>query len=176
MAYRSKVKVFVWLPPLRDSALSALLTFGKSVGHASIQIGETYVSFYPQDSSKAYKGDVDSRLVAFSKEVASRGKPDRTVELRNLNTSRMLRRWREMRQNSYNLLRSNCSNIVVELLKEGAPDDFTIGRFNNDNPLKALGDIRDVGMGAMILAGHNITWVDPLWALWFAEGLERSVG
>jgi len=99
------------------------------VGHVSLQINDTYISFWPKSAAKA-KSDIklgQTHEAAFP----SSYKVDRRLEqkdsdnkilLNKLNEELMLDYWNDFKNNQkrYNMLKSNCSTVVASLLEIGS--------------------------------------------------------
>jgi tetratricopeptide (TPR) repeat protein len=122
------VKVHVWEPEA-DSSLGSALTLQR-VGHAAIQIGTIYVSFYPSkacavvlevlDIKPEVFGLENYKLQACWEDLVTKGKPDHTIELQQLNEEAMLQKWSRIKAYArYHPISNNCSSIVYQLLLHG---------------------------------------------------------
>lgn len=99
-----------------------------NVGHVSLQVGTTYISYWPNES--AGKSDVkvgSTHGVMFPPSYAhdrklERKACDETLELKTLDTARIEQAWAAFRQGPrrYNLLDHNCSTVIASLLRIGS--------------------------------------------------------
>lgn len=97
-------------------------------GHASLQIGNTYVSYWPSDA--AGKGDVkigQTHDVSFPRSYATdvrleRKECDERRTLLRLATQQMVEAWEAFRlePRRYNLVAHNCSTVIAALLELGS--------------------------------------------------------
>lgn len=98
------------------------------IGHASLQVGAHYISFWPAD--EAGKKDVTvkrSHDVIFMTDYASDcraegGRQAQSLSLYTLNEDAMLKARDQMTQTGcrYNLLKMNCSSFAAALLEVGS--------------------------------------------------------
>lgn len=99
------------------------------IGHVSLQINDTYVSFWPKSAAKA-KNDIKLRQTHESA-FPSSYKVDRRLEqkesdnkilIKNLDEELMIDYWNDFKNNQkrYNMLNSNCSTVVASLLEIGS--------------------------------------------------------
>ncbi len=99
------------------------------VGHVSMQVKDTYISFWPKGEAGA-KGDIklgemhdSSASKSYRTDCRIEGKDaDRTIDLNSLDEDKMISYWNQFIKNSakYNMLKSNCSTVVASLLEEGS--------------------------------------------------------
>lgn len=99
------------------------------VGHVSLLVKDTYISFWPKSAAKA-KNDIklgQTHEAAFP----SSYKVDRRLEQKDSDNKIMLKRldeelmidyWNDFKDNQkrYNMLNSNCSTVVASLLEIGS--------------------------------------------------------
>ncbi len=110
------MQVHVWLPDERN------------VGHASLTVGEDYISFWPVGEAgkkdlKIKRSQPGMLVPGLHEDIINEGhrKPV-TVELRGLNEEAVLEYVAELRANTprYQLARNNCSHVVAAALEAGA--------------------------------------------------------
>ena len=99
-----------------------------NVGHVSLLIGTTYVSYWP--GSPAGKGDFKlgtTHAAAFPREYRTdvrleKGEASERLYLTSLNESAMLSAWTDLvtRGSRYNMVKHNCSTVVAALLTVGS--------------------------------------------------------
>lgn len=97
-------------------------------GHASLQIGSTYISYWPANA--AGKNDVKLGVthdVSFPRSYATdariEGKQaDERRNLMGLRTQEMVAAWNEFKREPrrYNMVAHNCSTVIAELLQLGS--------------------------------------------------------
>ena len=99
-----------------------------NVGHVSLQVGSTYVSYWPNEA--AGKNDVKlgaSHDAMFPPSYAHDRRLERKVcdeqlEMKRLDTTRVLDAWAAFRDapERYNLIDHNCSTVVASLMRAGS--------------------------------------------------------
>lgn len=99
------------------------------VGHVSVQVNNTYMSFWPKGAAKAKK---DIKLGEQHEPSFPRGyrtdqrvegrSADSTIVIDNLNETLMIEYWDDFRNKmtKYNMLESNCSTVVAAILEVGS--------------------------------------------------------
>ncbi len=99
------------------------------VGHASLQVRDEYVSFWPKTAAKAKKdiklGEMHDASYPKSYRVDCRvehREADKSIHIHGLDEDKMIEYWGEFKSSSskYNMLESNCSTIVASLLELGS--------------------------------------------------------
>jgi hypothetical protein len=99
------------------------------VGHVSLQVNNTYISFWPQSAAKAKKdiklGQTHEPVFPSSYRVdqrLERRQADSVITLNNLDETVMIDHWSKFTNNpdKYNMLSSNCSTVVAALLEAGS--------------------------------------------------------
>ncbi|WP_076420319.1 hypothetical protein [Colwellia sp. UCD-KL20] len=98
------------------------------IGHASLTIGTTYVSFWPEGNAvkkdlKIKRSQPGSFMTSLDDDIYSEG--DRqpiTVIVNNLDEKAILNFIKDLQINTprYQLARNNCSHIVAQCLQAGA--------------------------------------------------------
>ena len=100
-----------------------------NVGHVSMMVDDTYVSFWPKSAADAKKDikvnqtheavfpdnyKIDRRL--------ERRDPDSTISILNLDEKLMIDHWTKFKAkpDRYNMRKSNCSTVVASLLELGS--------------------------------------------------------
>ena len=99
-----------------------------NVGHASLKIGDTYISYWPAES--AGKKDVklgQSHQAGFPSSYAvdrrlERKHADEEFTLTGLDTSKMVEAWEQFKltEPRYNMVEQNCSTVVAAMLQVGS--------------------------------------------------------
>jgi hypothetical protein len=99
-----------------------------NVGHASLEIGGTYVSYWPAEG--AGKKDVkfgQSHQAGFPSAYAvdrrlERKHADEAFTLTSLDTAKMVAAWEQFKltEPRYNMVEQNCSTVVAVLLQVGS--------------------------------------------------------
>ena len=101
---------------------------GGDVGHVSLEVGDTYISYWPNEA--AGKNDVKlgasheamfPRGYAFDRRLERRSS-DEQVQMTKLDADRVQKAWVAFRNNPrrYNMVEHNCSTVVASLLKIGS--------------------------------------------------------
>lgn len=98
-------------------------------GHASLQVNDTYISFWPESAAKAKKdikiGQTHDPAFPSSYRVDCRlegRKADHQLDISGLNEAQMAGHWSDFKEgaNQYNMLKSNCSTVVAVILEIGS--------------------------------------------------------
>jgi hypothetical protein len=101
----------------------------KDVGHVSLEIGSTYMSYWPAngvDSKKQVKlgstQDAAFQRAYVSDRRLEQRNADARVDLTGLEANAMLEAWNQFRASPtrYNLVRHNCATIIASLLEIGS--------------------------------------------------------
>jgi hypothetical protein len=114
------VVVYIWLPPLvLSSGLSRLVS--DDVGHAALQLGDRYISFYPCPGEKLWNPFAPIASFLLPDVTAESKSPTlaRQVVLEGLDEAAMLDGWLEISGLPYHVLRTNCCTVVGRLLLRG---------------------------------------------------------
>lgn len=98
-------------------------------GHASLQIDNEYVSFWPKGAAKA-KTDIkfgEMHEAVYPKSYRAdcrleRKEADKIININGLDEQKMIEFWLRFKKQSskYNMLKSNCSTVVASLLESGS--------------------------------------------------------
>lgn len=113
------IKVHVWLP------------YGEYVGHASLSVGEDYISFWPEEAAGKKDLKTKRRVPGSFKNslmddiICEGGRPPFTVELDNLDEGAVLDYIAALRSKipTYQLARYNCSHVVAHALMAGSGEE-----------------------------------------------------
>jgi hypothetical protein len=111
------VTLYLWLP------------HGGDPGHVSMDVGGTYMSYWPTGQAKAKK---DFKLgTSHPAGLPTQYRADQRLEkreasermtLNGLKEQRMRDAWREVEQNPgrYNMVKRNCATMIAAILEEGS--------------------------------------------------------
>jgi hypothetical protein len=122
------INVYVWLPKQIESQ--------KNVGHASILVNGTYISWWPDEAAGLGRDFHPIRNKNFQSDIQDEGcQPDWTITLAGLNETEILNWWQmfgltlgntvfEGPLPPYNLATQNCSTVVAMALKKGGGDQY----------------------------------------------------
>lgn len=122
------ISVYVWLARKTED--------GKNVGHASMKVGNTYMSWWPDETAGLTGDFYPIRNKSFRSDCDAEGcTPDHTIYLDGLNEKTILDWWAGfgLVENGallagplprYNLTGQNCSSVVATGLKKGGGDKY----------------------------------------------------
>ena len=96
------------------------------VGHAAVDVGGRYCSFWPgadgySDKNTVRKDRVPSTTNNFNEDLRDEGRrPDVQIQFEGLNERAMLRKWNELKVEKYSFSKTNCSTVVAKMLESGS--------------------------------------------------------
>ena len=158
------VKVYIWE------------TTSSNPGHASCEVNEQYISFWPTSETSEVKdriknppgkGNLKDFKIGVDHEVSfpssyrvdtrlERKQADITIELKGMNEELMMNEWRAFKKNPkrYNMKSYNCSTVVASFLELGSQIPYThtpsINLKNYINDPKMLLALKIRFLGAII--------------------------
>ncbi|MBP0494312.1 hypothetical protein [Roseomonas indoligenes] len=152
------------------SGVPVTASLGNPVVRADLErfYGNAYVSWWPDDTKSFNKAPQDRNMSLWQDKDAEGSWPHTTYRVHNLNGGSMWAEWKSImdkKGGNYNLLRKNCSTIVLRVLKAGGVmSKMSIHKrawFTNNlyvtpkNVAQVCNDLRDNGHADKVKADTN---------------------
>lgn len=111
------------------------------VGHAAIDVSGSHCSFWPGGNGYDQKNAITKARVPsynmpdYNSDVASEGRhADHAITIHGLDENAMMRKWNEIKNQSYSFGDRNCAACVADLLKAGSgmKPDFAVRAYPSE--------------------------------------------